>query len=226
MKKILLTCLTTLILVLLALFLTMFVAPLRENTSFLLFLIAVTLTARFGGIYASVFASITSCCLWIYFISEPRFHFEISSSDLVRLIAFLGVAILVSYFFSQYEKKEAESEFMRKQLETVLSRVKLGVWEYDVAKEVFWATESLFPMAGLKGNKHGNLSFSILHSIIHGDDREAFALATSKALEAGDRVDLHVRLTNPGTVMHVFTKMNQDCYGSKSLVIAGVVSLV
>lgn len=224
MIKILFRAMVSLLIVLLALVITLLVDPLRENTSFLVFLGSVTLTARYGGIYASVFASVLSCGLWIFFVSEPRFHFDVSSSDLVRLLAFLGTATLVSYYFSQYEKKEAESEFMRKQLETLLSRVKLGVWEYDVSKEVFWATESLFPLAGLKGCKHGKLSFSVLHSIIHGDDREVFALATSKALETGKSVDLHVRLANPGKVMHVFTKVNQEFAGRKSLVIAGIVS--
>ena len=115
---------------------------------------------------------------------------------------------------------------MRKQLETVLSRVNLGVWEYDVSKEMFWATESLLPISGIKGCKHENLSFSVLHSIVHEDDREAFARATSRSLEIGEKIDLQVRLTNPGRIMHVFTKFNQEFAGSKNLVIAGIVSLV
>jgi len=215
----------SLLLIPIALYVTLRIDTLRENTSLLPFLVSVVLAARYGGIVASIIASVLSCGLWIYFIANPKYHFLVTSDDFIRLCIFLGISFLVSIHFQKFESRRADAEFTRKRLETILKTASLGLWEYDFLTKEFWTSDGLFQIAGLESDQ-SFLSFSLLHSIICNDERDAFARAISRTLETGEIIDFRVRLAIPGKTMHVFTRVEKESMVSKASTITGIIAAV
>jgi len=88
----------------LALVVTYFVKPLREQPPALLFFTAVILTSWYGGMRAGLCASMLSIVALNFVFVAGQLNFEIEFVDLVDFIAFAGVAWFTSFTQNRWRK--------------------------------------------------------------------------------------------------------------------------
>jgi diguanylate cyclase (GGDEF)-like protein/PAS domain S-box-containing protein len=86
--------------------LTLHITPLHEQFRFLLFALAVVVSAT-GGIWPGVFATLLSAAVADYFLIPPTHSLAISSSgDLVRLLLFCGVGLVITWITDRFQHTE------------------------------------------------------------------------------------------------------------------------
>ena len=89
-----------------ALLLTLLITPLHQQFRFLLFALAVVVSAT-GGIWPGVFATLLSAALADYFLIPPLHSLAISDSgDLVRLLLFCGVGLVITWITHRFQHSE------------------------------------------------------------------------------------------------------------------------
>ncbi|MGA3213927.1 MAG: PAS domain S-box protein, partial [Terriglobales bacterium] len=85
---------------------TLLIPPLHQQFRFLLFAVAVAVSAT-GGIWPGVFATVLSAALAVYFLIPPVHSFAISDrGDLVRLLLFCGVGLVISWITRRLQRSE------------------------------------------------------------------------------------------------------------------------
>jgi len=92
-----------------ALLLTLVIAPIRQQFKFLLFILAVFVSAA-GGFWPGVFATLLSVAVAVLFLFEPEHLFAIASPEiLVPLIAFCGVGVVITWVTHRLHRSEEEA---------------------------------------------------------------------------------------------------------------------
>lgn len=216
--KTLIICVT---LVAFATFCTAIIAPLRENTSLMVFVLVVVVAARFGGLGLSLLTAFLSCFCWIYFISDPTFRFEITFDDAVRLTAFSAVSILVGTLFDSREKERLRAEASERQLNAALRSAGLAVWGYDQETNQMWASQAFRTMCGSDENDT-ELTLAKLQSLVHPEDRSMFVEKVSACISKGEPFDVSFRLTNMNKTLHTIGICEEQSPASGKKRIIGV----
>ena len=89
-------------------------SPLRESP-FLIFVVAVMLSARYFGFGPGIFASALSLFLVDYVVLEPHFSFAHSARNVEHLFIFLMVSVLATSLARQRSQAEVRTEQIRRQ---------------------------------------------------------------------------------------------------------------
>lgn len=184
-----------------ATFCTAVIDPLRESTSLMVFVLAVVISARFGGLWPSLLTAFLSCIAWIFFISDPAFRFEITFVDTVRLATFSTVSILVGTLFDSREKVRLRVEESERRLSIALKSAGLAVWGYDQETNQMWASQAFRTMCGSDENDT-ELTLARLQSMVHPEDRSLFISKVSACLSQGESFDVSFRLTDGCKSLH------------------------
>src|SRR2546426_6787928 len=100
----------------LALLLTLLLAPLQEQSAFILFLGAVAVSTWYGGLKPGLLSLVLSALALDYFHLGPAYAWGMDSADFLRLGAFLLVAILISSLHAARERAERAVERERDEL--------------------------------------------------------------------------------------------------------------
>jgi len=92
-----------------ALLLTLVIAPIRQQFRFLLFILAVFVSAA-GGFWPGVFATLLSMAVAVFFLFESLHSFAILSPEvLIPLIAFCGVGVVITWVTHRLQRSEEEA---------------------------------------------------------------------------------------------------------------------
>ena len=92
-----------------ALLLTLVITPIRQQFRFLLFILAVFVSAT-GGFWPGVFATLLSVVMGVFFVFEPAQLSEISSpAVLIPLIVFCGVGFVITWITHRFHRSEEEA---------------------------------------------------------------------------------------------------------------------
>ena len=123
--------------------LTLCINALRDIHSLSLFLVAVVISAFYGGLYPSILAIVLSALCFDYFIAPPAGWGISSPQDRIRLLSFVAVAFFFSLLHGQREKAEDKLRSMAQRLTLALEGTKLGVWDLDLDTGVVWHSAGL-----------------------------------------------------------------------------------
>ena len=92
-----------------ALLLTLVITPIRQQFRFLLFIMAVFVSAT-GGFWPGVFATLLSVVAGVFFVFEPAQLSEISSpAVLIPLFVFCGVGFVITWITHRLHRSEEEA---------------------------------------------------------------------------------------------------------------------
>jgi signal transduction histidine kinase len=100
----------------LALLVTRWLGPERAGVA-PLFFAAVATSTWLGGLGAGLAATVLSAVATAYFLLEPVHSFSTLVDDAVRLVVFVGVAVLISYLHDAAERARVRAEDAQRQAE-------------------------------------------------------------------------------------------------------------
>jgi len=89
-----------------------------QNNLSMLFIVAVIVSASYGGLGPAVLASLLSALACAFFYLPPRYSFDLGFDDALRLLAFGIVSIFVSWLSAARRQSEAALRVAHSELET------------------------------------------------------------------------------------------------------------
>jgi PAS domain S-box-containing protein len=174
--------------------LTLGVKPLQEKTSTILFFAAVIISSFAGGLGPALFAVLLSCFAWAMFVIPPEYSFFLeSTSDSVRLVLFVLVAILSSSLYEQLARARRELDRQRARLDLALEAADMGVWDYDLTRDEFWISPELHDIFGTREEDFSPTYGGFL-SFVHPDDRTVVVRNMTTAGQSGQGYQFEYRI--------------------------------
>jgi signal transduction histidine kinase len=89
-----------------------------ENNLSMLFIVAVIISAVYGGVGPAVFASVLSALAAAFFYLPPRNSFDLGFDDFLRLLVFMIVSVFVSWLSAARRESEAALRAAHAELES------------------------------------------------------------------------------------------------------------
>jgi two-component system cell cycle sensor histidine kinase PleC len=107
------------------------------------------------------------------------------------------LAIVFAYFQQTRRRQAAEraNAYIRKRLDTALSRGRCGLWDWDIARGRIYWSDSMYEMLGLPAERRC-LSFGELNALLHPDDGDLSKIAEMVSASKTRSVDLEFRARN------------------------------
>ena len=168
------------------------------GTPFLFLFPAVLVTSWYAGrapaLLAVLLGSVATYLLY------PRHPFE-STVELQRTYwAGLGMFVMVSIAIVELTRavRRADDRCLRvrERLDLALDSGHMGVWEWDLASNEFWWSDSLQPAHGLPSGAAGR-SFDAFHRLIHADDHARVDAVIEEAIAQRSGYATEFRLVHP-----------------------------
>jgi two-component system cell cycle sensor histidine kinase PleC len=107
------------------------------------------------------------------------------------------LAIVFAYFRQTRRRQAAEqaNAYIRKRLDTALSRGRCGLWDWDIARGRIYWSDSMYEMLGLPAERRC-LSFGELNALLHPDDGDLSVIAEMVSASKTKSVDHEFRARN------------------------------
>src|SRR5581483_7811214 len=132
-RRVLLQLITPLLAVAVSTLLATKVKELRGNSYLFIFMAAVVIATRLGGLFSGFLAIILSVGSIAYWLMPPDNSFAISEHDnLLRLTLFSVVALMVLAIHGSRGKSELELRASEQRLALALDSAHMGVWDYNL----------------------------------------------------------------------------------------------
>lgn len=136
----------------------------------------------------------------ITFLLVAGVHSSLVDTGVIRtpyLVTFTWLIILLAMAWelsrdlhrSAQTSRELKDAQERMQLATMA--VDLGVWDWDVARDRFWVSDTIRRRIGIGPTEH--VDFHRFLQSVHPEDRHATERAVRDALDAGDEIDMQYR---------------------------------
>lgn len=209
-----------------------------------LFLIAVSVSAWYGGTGAAILALALSCIGFDYFFVQPLYSLFISRSELPYFIVFATFASLVTWFSAVRRRVERELGKRTSELEAV--NKELEAFAYSVSHDL---RAPLRHMAGftelLKKNSASQLNEKgqrYLKMILESSNRMGILIDDLLSFSRIGRAEAHKTTVNMGQlVQEALAEVRQDaegrdiawkigsfppCYGDRSMLRLALVNLI
>jgi two-component system, OmpR family, sensor histidine kinase KdpD len=128
----------------------------HQATALSCYLLAVVVVAGVGGIRPAVLAAVAAPVLANWFLIEPLHTLTIRDrEDVISLIAFVAVAIIVSFFVSVAARRAADADAARGEAET-LARLAAGARSVDPLQTLADHLRESFGLAGVSVQRSVN----------------------------------------------------------------------
>jgi PAS domain S-box-containing protein len=199
--------LLALLFVAIAAMLTIYVPPLKEKTSLIIFFAAVVISSYVGGLGPALMAVALSAFIWATFVVPPNYSYVIESpSDALRLVLFVLVALLTSSLHERHARTKAELRKHQHRLDLALEAGRMGVWDYDLNEDEFWISPALLEIFGVGAGEFAPTYGGFL-AFVHPDDRAAVVRAMTTSRESNVDYQIEYRLLRrDGTVRRLATR--------------------
>jgi PAS domain S-box-containing protein len=186
-----------------------------------LYLVAVIISAWFGGTKPALFAIALSVVAFDYFFLRPVGSPVVASIQEVRLLSFAVVAAYVVWV-TVTERNAAESlrrardelhrnnETLRdseRKLKEAEQLARIGYWERDLVADRITTSEET---RRILGRQLQSISQAELQEMIHADDRQLQEQRLTEALEGGGPYDLEVRIVRPDGEVRLLHVRNDE----------------
>jgi PAS domain S-box-containing protein len=169
---------------------------LHDIHSMSLWMIAVVVSLFYGGFYPALFATGLSAALFDYLIAPPAGWGMNLPEDRIRLIAFVFVAILFSFLFSQRMKAENKARSMLQRLTLAMDGTRQGVWDLDLRIGIIWHSVALEETFG-RGPDRFAQSYEVFLGYVHADDRDFVHRTVTHSIESGEEYHIQYRINRP-----------------------------
>jgi PAS domain S-box-containing protein len=94
------------------------------------------------------------------------------------------------------QAEEAARE-ARSRLESTLVAGEIGTWEFDIVNNIVRADRNLDEMFGIAGPGTLARPLEVYLNALHSDDRASVEAALGRAIEAGEKIELEIRVMRP-----------------------------
>jgi PAS domain S-box-containing protein len=179
---------------------------LRTIHSMALYMIAVVLTAFYGGLLPSVAAIVLSSLSFAFFIAPPPGLAIGSADDRTRLEFFIIITFLISFLQAQRIKAEDKARSLAQRLSLALEGTKLGAWDLDLTTGVVWHSSTLEEIFA-RGADRFAISYEVFLGYVHGEDRDFVHRTVTRCIESGGQYHIQYRILHPnGDVRWVGTR--------------------
>jgi PAS domain S-box-containing protein len=174
--------------------LTFFIPTLKEKNSQILLVAAVVVSSYVGGIGPGLLAVLLSSAGWAMFVVPPERSLAIVPSEILRLVLFLGVAVLISSLHEQSKRAKEALLQQERRLQLALEAAQQAVWDYDLKRDEFWVSPEVRDIFGLGASDEFSPTYGGYMSFIHPDDRDLVvqAMTTSRENCVGYRIDYRI----------------------------------
>jgi PAS domain S-box-containing protein len=176
--------------------LTLSITALRDIHSLAFFLVAVVISAFYGGLYPAILAIVLSALCFDYFVAPPSGWGISSPQDRIRLLSFVAVAFFFSLLHGQREKAEDKLRSMAQRLTLALEGTKLAVWDLDLDTGVVWHSAGLEELFGRTADRFAR-SYEVFLGYVHSEDRDFVHRTIMRATEKGQEYHIQYRITLP-----------------------------
>jgi|GEM_PF-3022443 len=170
--------------------------PLKANHNMTALMIAVVISAFYGGLVPSLVAIAASTIVFAYFVAPPS-GFRISDpGDQIRLIGFITVTFLFCFLHAQRLTAEDRVRSMVQRLTLALEGTKLGVWDLDLRSGVVWHSSSLEETFARPQDRFAQ-SYEVFLGYVHADDRDFVHRTVTRSIQGGDEFHIQYRIVLP-----------------------------
>jgi PAS domain S-box-containing protein len=171
------------------------------------FMAAVVIATRFGGVLSgilSVFFSLLAIAFWLM---PPESSFAVSDrADLYRLCMFTTVSLMVLAVRGSRGRSEAELRASEQRLALALDSAHMGVWDYNLLNRKFYWSPTLEAIYGRTDGSFAN-TYGRFFGYIHFDDQPLFNRAITRTIDEGNDYEVDHRIMLPdGSVRWVNTR--------------------
>lgn len=122
--------------------------PILNDSPFLLFFAAVSVTAWLGGYGPGLASVLISVLLVDFFLREPRYRLPDSPLDLVQTLMFAFVAILISWLGLQRRRSLGATERARDEIKVIIESVTDAITAQDPQGTVLFANDAAAKLLG------------------------------------------------------------------------------
>jgi PAS domain S-box-containing protein len=191
---------------------------LGDRSPYSTLLLAVLVTARYGGLRPALFAATIGCFSADYFLVAPRGSFGLQGADqwvnlALYLSLSLGIAVLGGVMqakpmrairkLQQAQEALAQSE---ERLRLTLRSSGVAVWSWDIVANRIDADENSSVQFGLPVGEFPK-TVEGFATLVHPDDRERVQQAVTASIEHGTEYNTEFRVVWPaGTVRSLATR--------------------
>jgi PAS domain-containing protein len=139
-------------------------------------------------------AVLLSSLAWALFIVQPSNSILISStSDAIRLLLFIFVALLTSSLYAQLARAKVDIRKHQARLDLALEAGRMGVWDYDLLGDEFWISPEIREIFGV-GDGEFSPTYGGFLAFVHPDDRALVVRAMTTSRENRTDYQLEHRL--------------------------------
>jgi PAS domain-containing protein len=183
---------------------------LRNIHSLAPFMIAVIITAFYGGLGPSLLAILLSCVLFDYCIAPPTGWGMADPQDRIRMVQFIVVAFFISVLHAQRVKSDKKAVLMGQRLSLALEATHLGVWDLNLNTGDMWFSASVREIYGRAGDQFAP-AYEAFLEYIHVEDRDFVHRSVTRSIETAKGFNIQHRILLPsgqprwlGTRGHVY----------------------
>ena len=169
---------------------TRFTPTLYNQHYLFAFLAAVIVSAWYGGIWPSLLAMALSSLCFTYLVASPPGTTGVAPEDKTRLLRFVFLSLLASFFQGSLRKAEQASRSVCQRLSFALDATGMGVWDLDLVTGVLWSSPNLARIFGRPAATFPR-AYEAFLEYVHPDDREFVDQSVTRARQAG--IEYHVQ---------------------------------
>jgi PAS domain S-box-containing protein len=167
------------------------IPSLKEKTSQILLVGAVVVSSYAGGLGPGLLAVFLSAAGWAAFVVPPGGSIAVETpSEVLRLVLFVGVAVLISSLHEQSKRAKACLLQQERRLALALEAAQMAVWDYDLKQDVFWTSPELRQIFGVGADDEFSPTYGGFIAFVHPDDRAPVVRAMTTSRE--NRIEFQI----------------------------------
>lgn len=174
----------------LALAVSLLLRPVFERGPFLLFFLAVAVSAAYGGLKPGMVTAVGSMFAINYFFTEPLHTLMVDLNGLLRLITFVAVATVIGWLYERRRRAEELSQNRAEWFYTTLASIGDGMIATDAAGRVIFMNQVASSLTGWKINEAVGRPIQDIFRIVNETTRQPVENPALKVLERGTIVGL------------------------------------
>jgi PAS domain S-box-containing protein len=175
---------------LLALFLSLLLAPIIGGAPFLFFFAAVALTAHYGGWKPMLLVAIGAVFSVDYFMLSPAFSFEVTTTGIVQLTVFLLVAGLIGWLAEQRSHAARTAREQGEQFRVTLASIGDAVIATDTGGRIVFMNTVAEALTGWSASEAAGKPSAEVFRIVNASTRAAVENPVELVLRVGRVVGL------------------------------------
>jgi PAS domain S-box-containing protein len=186
--------------VVLALLITLALAPFNQPVRVAFFYVAVMVSATYGGLRVGILAVILSALVAGFILFPPAYSFNIGVNGFLQLSIFVAVALTITFLTEKGKRAESHLQVSERRFRQLADNIDQVFWVYDLKESKVIYTNPAYE--SVWGDTRENLykNHHTFFEILHPDDRVRVTASLARQQE-GARTEEEYRIVRrDGTV--------------------------